>query len=418
MSDDYIYRPAQGGHMDELVPVDSLLPGEPPECSKGHPTIGYDRSQCLDCERRRAWVRETVKAEGSRSPITMPEPVSLADLLAEPEEPTPYLIEGVWPLDGHVVLAAAAKAGKTTLRNNVIRSLVDGDAFLGTFAVPQTVQRVVVLDLELNRSTLRRWLRAQRIEHPERVEILPMRGQAHTLDVFTPSTRSTWAQHLNGADVVILDCLEPVLHALRLDANNEARRFLEEFGATLTEAGVPASVVLHHHGHSSERAKGDSGILAWPDALWNVVTGENDARYFSAYGRIEESIEEGRLDFDPETKHLHYVGGVRRAADEGRARAQSATTLLLHALRAEHERRIEQGDERPSDGCSVRWSSQSEVVSIGVRAGIPRDRVRAAIEALDTDELLVRSKPPRGEGSSGRKMHALTPKGLRGGDES
>lgn len=85
--DGWVWRPQQGGHTEELMPVDSLQVGEPFKCARGH-GFGYDRSQCLDCVRRREWVRKTVKTEGSRAPVVMPEPVSLADLLAEPEEPT------------------------------------------------------------------------------------------------------------------------------------------------------------------------------------------------------------------------------------------------------------------------------------------------------------------------------------------
>jgi len=119
---------------------------------------GHDRPHqwCSACHVMTAAAREQGLEEYAASKQTdrMPEMINLVDLLAEPDEPDIYLIKQVWPESGRVILAAPAKAGKTTMRNNGIRSLVDGVPFLGMFEVPKPVQRVVVLDLELTRSML------------------------------------------------------------------------------------------------------------------------------------------------------------------------------------------------------------------------------------------------------------------------
>jgi hypothetical protein len=160
---------------------------------------GHDRPHqwCSACHVMTAAAREQGLEEYAASKQTdrMPEMINLVDLLAEPDEPDIYLIKQVWPESGRVILAAPAKAGKTTMRNNGIRSLVDGVPFLGMFEVPKPVQRVVVLDLELTRSMLKRWMRRQRIDNIDRVDLVPMRSQSHALD---PRAPSRWVEYLRG----------------------------------------------------------------------------------------------------------------------------------------------------------------------------------------------------------------------------
>jgi hypothetical protein len=388
--------------------IGAALARRPPPCIEHG---GVPHRMCVACRLLEKYAdREATRMlTDTATSYTLPESVNLADLLAEPDEPTPFLVEGLWPVDGHVVLSGPAKAGKTTLRNNLIRSLVDGTPFLGTFDVAEPAQRVALLDLELTRNSLRSWLRRQSIDNPSRVDVYSMRGQAHTLNVFSSRWCDLWADRLRGADVVILDCLEPVLHALRLDPNTEARKFLEEWGAMLTGAGVAGSLVLHHHGHGGERAKGDSGILAWPDALWNLVCqtpGDMASpRYFNAYGRDVE-VPESRLDLDG--SRLLYVGGSSRDADRGQQDAASNEDRLLVALRQDHAARVADGEEPPIPTCSVQWPSQGAVEAVGKSAGLSRDGTRAAVRRLADRDLLITSKG----GSSHATIYALSSAGL------
>ena len=78
--------------------------------------------------------------------IELPPVTSLDEMLAEPEDPVRFRIDRVWPAGGAMGLcAAAAGAGKTTLDTNMIRSLADGDPFLGAFTVHQRAERIVVM---------------------------------------------------------------------------------------------------------------------------------------------------------------------------------------------------------------------------------------------------------------------------------
>ena len=226
----------------------------------------------------------------------------------------------MWPTGGRVILAAAWKAGKTTLLGNLIRALVDGQPFLGRYAV-QPVRRVVLIDDELDERTLRRWLREQGIVNTKRVKLIRLRGKVSTFDIIAPAIRTRWAKHIGPRDVLLLDCLRPILDALGLDESHDAGKFLVAFDALLAEAGIPEAAIAHHMGHAGERSRGDSRLRDWPDAEWRLVRdrskdddGETDpsaARYFSAYGRDVDQPEQ-LLGYDPESRRLTIAGGSRK----------------------------------------------------------------------------------------------------------
>lgn len=245
---------------------------------------------------RRAARKEADQVE--RAMLAAPEPLpqltSLRDLLAEPDADDPWRIEGLWRAGQRVLLAAKAKSGKTTTVGNTVRSLVDGVAFLGRLSA-NPVQRVVILDDEMTRDQLKAWLRAQGVVNLDAVDIVCLRGQLGTFDILDPATRARWAEHIGAADVLIFDCLRPALDALGLSENHDAGRFLTGLSELAGAASIPELLVVHHVGHGrSERARGDSQIIGWPDVNWtllptiNAETNEPDfsgPRYLSAYGR-------------------------------------------------------------------------------------------------------------------------------------
>ncbi|WP_418062425.1 AAA family ATPase [Pimelobacter simplex] len=246
-----------------------------------------------------------------------PAPVSLADLLAEPDEPVQYRIDKVWPVDGRVVLAAQNKTGKTTLVGNTIRSLVDGADFLAHYKV-EPVERVVLIDDEMSRSKVRSWLKDQDIREVQRVEVVALRGALSSFDILDPAVRQQWADVVRGADVLVFDCLRPALDSLGLDENLDAGRFLVALDELCREAGVRELMLVHHMGHSNERSRGSSRIEDWPDVKWKLVRekvdDERSPRYFSAYGRDVDQPE-SRLLYDPFTRRFEVDpdGGTRAA---------------------------------------------------------------------------------------------------------
>lgn len=255
----------------------------------------------------------------ARPPVNYPPVRDLDDLLAEPDSPTPYRIDRVAPADARVMLAAQYKSGKSTLVGNLIRALADCEPFLGKFPVHVPARRIVLIDNELSDNTVRQWLRALRIENTGAVaDVVTLRGNVGAFNLIDDHCRDEWVRRLCdlGCDYLILDCLRPVLDALGLDENHDAGRFLVPFDQLLQDAGVSDAALVQHMGHGPERARGDSRLQDWPDAIWRLVreTDEpNSPRYFSAYGR-DVNVPESRLAFDPVTRHLSLAGGSRADA--------------------------------------------------------------------------------------------------------
>jgi 5S rRNA maturation endonuclease (ribonuclease M5) len=241
----------------------------------------------------------------------------LGELLALPPQETSWRIEDWMPTDARIVLAAQRKAGKTTSVGNLMRSLVDGDPWLGIATAEPITGNVVLLDFEMSQSKLTEWLRDQKIGDPSRLIVVPMRGKGGGFDITDDRTRGQWAAQLRDANCgyVILDCLRPVMDALGLDEDKQAGRFLTAFDALLNEAGVGEATVVHHMGHNGERSRGDSRLRDWPDVEWKIVRKDPDddasPRFISAYGRDVDQREQ-LLGYDAITRRLLSLGGTRK----------------------------------------------------------------------------------------------------------
>ena len=273
-------------------------------------------------ELHRMIVREAAKEEFARrqgqlvQPAT---PASLSDFLEEPDDDEAYRVDKLWPTNGRAVLAAQYKSGKTTVVGNLIRSLADGDPFLDQFAVAPA-NRIILEDNELSPGQLRRWLRDQGVINTDAVDVLSLRGRLSTFNIVDPVVRSRWAAALGPGDVLLFDCLRPALDAIGLSEDKEAGRFLEALDELTAEASIGELLVVHHMGHTQERSRGDSRILDWPDAVWNLVREDPEdpasARYFKAFGR-DVDYPESRLTFNAPDRRLSIGGGSRKTERRG-----------------------------------------------------------------------------------------------------
>ncbi len=278
------------------------------------------RTDELDQMRRRRKNNRTLDAEERAEKAAelrddIPAPVTLTDLLSEPDEEVNYALEGVLATGDRAVIVAPRKVGKTTMTANVCRSFADRAPFLGHFAAE--ARTVAVIDVEMSRQQTRRWLRDQGIQNTDAVRLIPLRGKASTFNILDDETRAEWAEVLRGAEVVVLDCLRPILDALGLNEHTDAGKFLVAFDALLAECGASEALVVHHAGHGENRARGDSRIEDWPDAIWYLGTEDKKdlaaERTFAAIGR-DVDVPQGPLTFDPETRHLTYSPPVPDAA--------------------------------------------------------------------------------------------------------
>lgn len=269
------------------------------------------------------------------------ESLTLREFLDEPDEEERYRVEGLWPAEGRILLAAAAKSGKTTMvAANLIPSLVDGRPFLGKHASQRVSGAVALLNMEVGPRTMRRWMRDCGVDAVEQVVVSNLRGRASALALASDAGRRRFAEFLKRveAEVVILDPLAPVLASLGLDenSNSDVARFFGWWSEALTMAGVVDDIVVHHTGHAGERSRGASRLLDEPDAIWTLTRDKADeddpygaveTRYLGAYGRDVDMAPES-LAFDIDTRHLNLTGMGR-----GDVRASETEMKILMALK-------------------------------------------------------------------------------------
>jgi hypothetical protein len=254
---------------------------------------------------------------------------SLAAFLAQPDEQVAYRIDKLWPINGRVLLAAAAKAGKTTMVMNLLKALADGGTFLGCYDVQQVDDGTIVyLNMEVSATQMRRWMRRAGIVNADRIHVANLRGQISAVTLATQAGRdrvSEWLRSVN-ARVVVLDPLAPLLGALGLEEkeNSDIARFFAWWSETLYDAGVTDDFICHHAGWDGTRSRGASRLVDEPDAVWTInrdkatdedgddVYENNEPRFLKAVGR-DVDLPESELRFDGVTGELTLGDGNRKA---------------------------------------------------------------------------------------------------------
>jgi AAA domain len=364
------------------------------------------RDRRLELETERELIRLEAREEArrqlaARDAAQLPAPTitSLAELLAEPDDAPVYRIDRLWPTGGNVILAAQRKAGKTTLAGSLIRCLADGDPFLAEsgrrfasadpdrqgFDVTPFDGTIALLDLELDRRMLRRWLRDQAIGKTDRVMAESLRGRALLFDVLDDDRRQQWADYLaqHQVKVLILDPLGALLDAYGRDenSNSDVGPVLGALDALKDAAGMEELLIVHHFGHGPERSRGASKLRGWPDVEWflyreKMANGEEPppdaARFFAAEGR-DVALTETKLDHDQATRRLWIAGGNRI---QHQATKHGPAVLAI----------IEQ---HPG------MSGREIVDQAQTTAGIPRDPARNAIRSLIADGKVRTEQGPK-----------------------
>jgi hypothetical protein len=145
----------------------------------------------VESERLRRYAKRAVDGEEA-PPAAIPMPQSLAERLAKPPRPLVWRINGLMQANHRVLLSAQSKAGKTTTVVNVVRALVDTRALLFDLFHVEPVNRVTILDFEMaddDPGQLDDWYRDAKLDHPERVQIVPVRGRASAFNILDPAYR-------------------------------------------------------------------------------------------------------------------------------------------------------------------------------------------------------------------------------------
>jgi hypothetical protein len=274
------------------------------------------RSKAED-ERVRREAKRLVDGEEAKASFRPPvEYGTLADELALPEEPIAYRIDQVMPAGANTVITAQFKTGKTTLVNNMVKSLADGKPFLGRYPVDQLDGRVGIFNYEVGAAQYRRWMRDTDIEHTERVALLHLRGMRLPLTAMEDWIVDWLIRH--EVEVWILDPFARAMVGSGDESDNtEVGVFTDTIDVIKERAGVKELIMPAHTGRAEqeigkERARGASRLDDWADVRWILTKDDEGSRFLRCSGRDVEEPEQ-RLRYRHEDRSLVGEAGFDRA---------------------------------------------------------------------------------------------------------
>lgn len=344
----------QRGYGDPLPTVERTPP-QPPEhlgdmwagfdpgtaTGSGEGGEGVDAETLREGKVREALERLRIQAEAkelfaaerhARSWVPPTSHGTLSDELAMPEDPQVWRFRGMLGAGHNAILVAGRKTGKTTMINSVVRSYVDGDAFLGKFDVTPTDAGVAIFNYEVDERQYRRWLRDADIINTDRVHVLHLRGK--TLPLRDERVRSWVAAWLRdrGIGLWIVDPYSRAYVGSVDNGNDEAQvgAFLDTLDVIKAEAGVDELVMPVHspkgkRESGEETAIGSQRLEGWPDALWYLTKDdETGGRFLRAEGR-DISLPESQLAYHEGSRSVSLNGGGSRA--ESKTGADVAAVL-------------------------------------------------------------------------------------------
>lgn len=303
---------------------------------------------------------------------------SLVDDLAAPREEDTWLVEGLLPTGGNLVIAAAYKTGKTTLVQNLTRSLVDGEPFLDRYTVSPLMGRVALFNFELTRTQQLAWLEESGIRAQAQVMLAHLRGMR---GVLTTEAGKRWAVEQlksNSVQVWIVDPFARAASGIDENSNTEVGLFLEALDDIKRRAGVSELVLITHTGRGNAdepaRARGATRLNDWADTNMVVTKTASGQRSFVAEGR-DVWINKTLLSYDIATRRLTAAEAEEAGASEERDRQAILAFVAQHG----------------EQGASLR-DIRSNVP--GVRKG--KDHIDPIIQRLTNEGLLSRTGPKKG----------------------
>lgn len=280
-------------------------------------TVEWQKIQLeLQNLRAREEAKKLLDAEKTTSGYKALDIQGLDKLLEVPDEAPQWRINGLMQIGHNATMAARYKVGKTTMVTNMLKSLVDGDPFLGEFHTQKVTRPVVVFNHELSDRQFTAWLRKAGIFNTQMIIPVNLRGKGLYLQ---DEEAADWAIEIlkkYNAEVWIIDPLQAALRGTVSD-DMVASEWISAADRVKAEAGVSELFLVTHTGHlskadengvsSNERSAGSARWSGWPDVLWTYTMDGEGIRYLSAEGR-DISVSERAMAFDEKTGRLTSQG--------------------------------------------------------------------------------------------------------------
>lgn len=260
-----------------------------------------------------------------------------------------FVVEELFPDRTICQLNAQFKIGKTTLVTNLVQSLATGDPFLRRFRVhPKFKGHVAHWNMEVSQRTLLGWYRKQPIPDEARAKVFPLSVRGNISLDFKNDVVADWAIKWLQNNSIKVWIIDPLSKLFRDDENNnyEFNQWWLKLEHITAEANVRLVVLVHHTGHSNDRARGASAMMGNPDVLLSYAhcgnLGDrppNRLRYLAALGR-DVDLPSTEIDFEPDTNTLFSTNsGTTRIQAKSTVKARQAGVVVW-----ETDDRIKTGD--------------------------------------------------------------------------
>jgi len=315
------------GICEPLAPGEVVLPLvpdiAPPELDDGaqgeddgtRAMWDFEVGQEVHRQRVRREAKRRLDAEEAEAAWRRPVPMSLIEMLAQPDDPIRWTVTDVLPTGSNVLISAQFKAGKTTMINHLAACLADGMPFLGHFHTPMTTGRIALWNYEVSASMYIRWLRALGIANVDKIMGINLRG--FNMPLTAPAVVEWIVQWLTEnaiTDWIIDPWARAITGVADENDNTEVGRVLDILDGIKERAGVQNLIVPTHTGRmlqeqGQERARGATRVDDWADVRW-ILTEQDGTRFFRAHGR-DVDVDEGQLAYDPIMRSLTYGEGGR-----------------------------------------------------------------------------------------------------------
>ncbi|WP_431233771.1 AAA family ATPase [Mycolicibacterium psychrotolerans] len=260
-----------------------------------------------------------------------------------------FVIEDWFPDRTICQINAQFKIGKTTLVTNLVQALATGEPFLRTFRVhPKFKGHIGHWNMEVSQKTLLGWYRKQPMPPEALARCFPLSVRGNLSLDFKSEVVVEWTIKWLQNNNIKVWIIDPLSKLFRDDENNnyEFNQWWLKLEHIVSESGVRLVLLVHHTGHSTERARGASAMMGNPDVLLSYThagnlgeTPPNNLRYLSAMGR-DVNMPSTELDYEPDTNTLFATNsGTTRAQAKSDVKAQQAGVAVWEA-----DDRIKTGD--------------------------------------------------------------------------
>jgi len=276
-----------------------------------------DQTEILDSSFYSSKNREKTESESAFA-LTL-----LADLLAEPEIPIPYVWDLTLPAGGFSICSAKPKVGKSTLARNLALAVARGEDFFGRTT---NQGKVIYLSLEEIRSEITTQFRLMG-SNAEDILVHTGRAPANALQALSSVIEEV------RPSLVIIDPLSRFLRVADFNNYGEVTKVLEPLIDLARDSG--SHILAVHHNSKGDRDGGDSllgstAFFAAVDTLL-LLRRREGSRFLYSEQRYGENLPETVVNLDKQTGRV-TPGGTLEATQIDAYRSKVLDALVDETL--------------------------------------------------------------------------------------